>query len=533
MPYATLNDQQYKLGDVNHLLGDGSSTNNNALWAIEVDWFDSGSYSGENESMYAVGMTVERGRQNRWRIGDNGDYIGAQVPMVGHVTITLDNSNGRFTRTNTSSPLYGYLVPDKYIQISVTYKGVRHAIFHGNIKKISTDVATSKATIEAEDGTRLLYTKDANINITTDVLCPAAIESILSDIGWPSRFGSSITDLINAGYGGGMYGGAAVEWPIPYWWARGKAIDEIVKVADAGCGKFCVMADGSFSYISPAASGNYFPITIDAGNFDTYNFTDEKILKTSQAPDDFDEVRTTLRHKVNPLTLYTSVDLWKLETIPPIAAQTSITVWGAFTQNGIDCQGMNIITPVSTTDYTANAAADGSGADMTANISVSITVLGNTVKTVITNGHATDTAYITLMKVRGDALVAENKFSVDYQNELNTLDTLYGNRFIIVDSPFLQTYEKSAQSAVGYYNILNTSRNFLIQVSGRPELQFAPDIMSLVLFDFATFGASWSVPFPTFIQIGYIAWYIKHEWKSENGQDVLTTINIEPALYNY
>lgn len=538
MTYAVYGNNNYQYGNVTRYYGDGSATNNNTLWAIEVDWTNAGVYNGENEAQYAIGLTTERGRQNMWRLGDTGNYIGQQPYMIGTAIITLDNSTDRYTRSNSSGALYGNLLPGRFVRIKATHKGVTFSIFHGKIKSIKThnNESDKTAVIECEDGMRLLYDSDVNTGILLDKKCSELVTEIMTEIAWPSRFGYAASDLINAGYSGGMYGGAATEYTIPYWWGRAKAIDELLNIADAGAAKFVVDANGLFAFHMPAASGRIFPQDIiDTPTLDKFTFTTDKVLKTLHTPDNFDNIRTMAKIKVNPITEYAAVDIWVYGTVTPLAAGSSIDVWGEFSYNTIPCRGNNIVTPVATTDYTANAAADGSGANMTADFSVSVTVLGDNVKVTITNNAAT-TGYITMLKVRGDALVPENTFFVDFDNPLNTNAATYGERFVEVNSPFMQTYEKAAQSMTGWRNVLNTGRTFVFEVLGRAEMQFAPDIMSMIFFDFTDVfdsGAVWQVPFPSFSQVGWIAGYIKHEWLTPNGQDVMTSIIAEPALYNY
>lgn len=100
-----------------------------------------------------------------------------------------------------------------------------------------------------------------------------------------------------------------------------------------------------------------------------------------------------------------AADVWTHGTVEAIPGNSSITIWAAF----YDDQSGNtplpikeITTPASTTDYTANAASDGSGADRTANLSVAVTNFVESAKIELTNSHAS-TIYVTLLKLRGKA----------------------------------------------------------------------------------------------------------------------------------
>lgn len=98
--------------------------------------------------------------------------------------------------------------------------------------------------------------------------------------------------------------------------------------------------------------------------------------------------------------------LWIHGEVESIAAGASLILWAAF----YDAEGgqnklpvKTITTPAATTDYTGNAQSDGGGADMTSDLSIVVTNFVESAKVVITNNHATDTAYLTLMQLRGQA----------------------------------------------------------------------------------------------------------------------------------
>jgi hypothetical protein len=82
------------------------------------------------------------------------------------------------------------------------------------------------------------------------------------------------------------------------------------------------------------------------------------------------------------------------------------------------CSATTIITPVASTDYTANAAQDGSGADLTSSLSVAVE--NRTSAAVLTiNNQGTADLYVTLLKIRGTPLTARQPLtltSVDAQS---------------------------------------------------------------------------------------------------------------------
>lgn len=80
---------------------------------------------------------------------------------AGSATLTLRDDNGDFNIANTSSPLYGKLLPLRKIQIFADYNGVRYPLFYGFITSYTTQFqvgvdAYSKVVLQCVDGFRLL-----------------------------------------------------------------------------------------------------------------------------------------------------------------------------------------------------------------------------------------------------------------------------------------------------------------------------------------------------------------------------------------
>jgi hypothetical protein len=129
-----------------------------------------------------------------------------------------------------------------------------------------------------------------------------------------------------------------------------------------------------------------------------------------------------------------------------IAAGDTIDVWGDYF-NPTNVQqrigGTAQVAPVATTDYLANAAADGSGANKTANVTVVATFFASTVKFTITNSDVA-TVYITKLQCRGKGL---------YDNSPVTVESVstqpYGDRPESIDMPYQSDFN-TAQGLSDY-----------------------------------------------------------------------------------
>jgi hypothetical protein len=115
---------------------------------------------------------------------------------------------------------------------------------------------------------------------------------------------------------------------------------------------------------------------------------------------------------VHPRTTDTSASvLYELTTTnesPSIPSSGSIFINCPFKESSINAYRVaaeSLITPVSGTDWVANSAADGSGTNLTSSVTVTIeTSAANSAELKLVNDHASSTAYVTTLQLRGTAV---------------------------------------------------------------------------------------------------------------------------------
>jgi hypothetical protein len=95
--------------------------------------------------------------------------------------------------------------------------------------------------------------------------------------------------------------------------------------------------------------------------------------------------------------------------------------------------GINMVTPVATTDYTLNANDDGSGADLTANFTVAAVFGGNSAALTVTKNSGAD-GYLTKCQLRGKGVYAFESVIVDLKD--TTSITKYGQMSQRIDMPY-------------------------------------------------------------------------------------------------
>lgn len=170
------------------------------------------------------------------------------------------------------------------------------------------------------------------------------------------------------------------------------------------------------------------------------------------------EVPRTLERMFNRVEVTThpkSIDaaattvLFSLESTPSLSQGESITLWGDYRDPNQTLSlvgGTAMVTPVATTDYLFNSASNGSGTNLTTDLSVTATYFAATVKYVLTNTGAS-TGYITHLQARGKGLY-------DYGPELSvaedtSLQATQGLRVLPVDMPY-QENRNNGQGAAEY-----------------------------------------------------------------------------------
>lgn len=95
--------------------------------------------------------------------------------------------------------------------------------------------------------------------------------------------------------------------------------------------------------------------------------------------------------------------------------------------------GTDMVTPAATTDYTMNAAQNGSGSDLTANFSVTAAYGANQVDYTITNNGGT-TGYVTKLQARGRGLYDYDPLEAEESNE-DSIESI-GESAVTLDMPY-------------------------------------------------------------------------------------------------
>ena len=210
-----------------------------------------------------------------------------------------------------------------------------------------------------------------------------------------------------------------------------RALTEIAKVTQSELGMTWIETDATGKQtLSTRGRNGFQAITSSA------TFTDADIIGAAieYGKDYYNEVLTeTYPRRVDASA--TSV-LFNLDRPVSVGAGATVNISGSYSdpdQKAVEVSGIDMVTPVATTDYLMNTAEDGSGTNITAYLTVTATYGANGVNYELTNSYGS-TGYVTKLQARGKGVYTFQP--VTYSAEYSTGITAHGRRTLRVDMPY-------------------------------------------------------------------------------------------------
>jgi hypothetical protein len=202
----------------------------------------------------------------------------------------------------------------------------------------------------------------------------------------------------------------------------------------------------------------------------TADTTLDNSMSEFSAPSSYQNVYDLIRVTAHPKTLSdTNTEVlcaMPTTVVPQFQDGEEQTFWMEYrhpTDTNLKAGGTDFQTITATTDYTANTLEDGTGTDVTADFTVTVSAFASTGKFVVTNNSG-DVAYLTSLQLRGQGI---------YDIEPMTRESGDGARQLNVDLP----YQNDANVAGGLadyilneYEVLNTQVNEVMFHAGTATL---------------------------------------------------------------
>ena len=497
MSYQVFGNPAFPYGTTSRLYGSGASSDTVTYWTIEVDWDNAGTYSGQSEALYCIGLETQAGRKSKVEYGANGDVIGFKHPDVGTCRITLDNSTRRFDPYYSSGALFGKLLPGRFIRVRATYQGVTYPIFHGNIAKITPydNINHPTVVLDCEDGKRWLMNSDYNTDGVITNENPANYSLAVARTIYPTRFGVSEDLSVASGY------------ELSYIWSDGdvSAMSMITDLIRAHEDKWYIAEDGEFRIYTNLSGPPSFPSTIAS-----LNISEENTLKQFAVPVPWEEITNVRKLSATPRVAKTDYVMWTGVDAPQLAPTESFTYFPTSTYNN---ESVPSEIGTATINITANTAADGSGTNLTLFSGVISGADATGCILTVTNNEPTLTGYVTSINLTGTVYAPEPETTT---TEDATSIATYGRRRLVLNGRLADDVTK-----YNYVGNLLGSPTIEIQMQARPDEQF-----NIPLFYYA------AVNLPRYnivIASGvnrFIA-HVSHKWLDQSGQNVLSTFRLE------
>lgn len=393
-------------------------------YVLEVNWNGDGS-TFVDETANLLTIECVRGR-------DYASQLTGRA-SAGQLIAQLQNPSGRYASFNAAGALYGTLLPAR----KVRWTADAATLWQGFLESIEpspggrSDIPT--VTLRARGPLSRIEAKTASTQVYTVIASGVAVGHLLDDANWPA--GDRTIDT------------GQVEFS--RWKAEGDlALAHLREVEDTEQGYVGESADGKIVYEDVHHRLKTPHLTSQATFSDASGaaLPYEGIRQT----DPWREVYNVVRANVTTWTIQSLGVLWTLtgET-PKIQAAEVLKFWARYPNPDSPPEGDHVdawTTPVASTDYTANAQADGLGADLTADVGIAVSKFANEMLMTFTNNGAA-TAYLTLVRARGTAVFKNDLIRREVEDA--TSQTAYGVRTFPLAGKFYPT-TTHAQSFVEY-----------------------------------------------------------------------------------
>ena len=398
-------------------------------YVLAVDWNNDGDFSDSGENITARTMQVE------WKRGN--DYASQLVgkAVAGTLSATLNNVSGDYSTFNASSSLYGNLLPGRKVKLTGNDGSTTRTLWQGfldSIQPVPSAKGANLAQLKAIGPLGYLNKFDVSTAMFASKYAGALIGEILDVAGWPADDRDLDTGI--------------VEFP-RFWCQSTKTLKALRLVEETETGLLEESADGKIVYRDRHARSVDAKSTASQA---TYSDASGAALAYSHVAqiDPLKFIYNELRAKLqlhsgawilgsaslgvqtelgsDPAVLWTHPEVGSIS--PSIEAGATKTFVAQYPSSG----SANTARAVdfwqnltATTDYLANDAADGSGTNRTANITVTLTKRAQSMDIALENGHSA-TVYITKLQAQGNAVTAKDNFEVTASD--STSQTTFGKR---------------------------------------------------------------------------------------------------------
>ena len=409
-----------------------------------VDWNNDGDFddSDENISSYVQRLEWERGRD----LANNltGEYVSGILKVV------LRNTSGIFSSFNTSSDLYGNILPSRKIRLSmgggsfpytfpITYNQTQWVGYLDSLVPYPDMQGNDIAIMTAIGPLAYLNKKTIKVAKQTDRNTGTAIGDILDAAGWSAD--DRDLDTGNT---------TITRFTIPQ---DTKTIDALRMVENSENGFVSETKDGKIKFEKRQARQTDSNATTSQATLSDATSTSNFRFHTIEQEDSLDNIFNEVNVNVQFFNTDSDADIvWiHAETgsdSPSIPTGQSRIYRAFFPQLTADTTQTHYTnadsidtwtTTAATTDVLANTAANGSGTNATGDLTIVNTKTSNYMDIKLTNGNA-NTVYITKLQARATVTRATDQTQITAND--TTSETAFGKRVFNGTARFIPTSEE-------------------------------------------------------------------------------------------
>ena len=373
-----------------------------------------------------------------WQLGFSAPFD--MMARDNEAKITVINTSRDFSPEYTGGAYYGNLQTGRAVKITSTYLTITRTMWVGWIQGISPAFnITGDRTCElrcngwferaqrqiSKIPIQLAKTADEVIAVVldeSDILPPGITGRWLLGVAnlGTSTYLAAITDYFNALDTGDTTFAYAGDWD-----SNTTVYTAIQSIVEREAGRFWQARTGILQF----APRLWFPVQTTLAA----TFADGMVGMEYTYGEDISNIITT---KYQPRTVGSATaTLSTMSESVAIDASGTLDVQFTFTGDaGVTVGATALITPAATTDYLANSLADGSGVNLTANVTASITDTNATQATVRYTNSGAAAFILATSKLRGTVLTKYNELSVTAIDDTSVL--AYGRH--AYDSPGIQ-----------------------------------------------------------------------------------------------
>lgn len=361
-------------------------------------------------------------------------------------SILLQNTDSRFT-PNKNATVGTAILPNRPLKFNLGFyvNGTTQkliSIFKGLTFQPKENKMDSSCAIDAYDYMRFINDYALESTMYIDQRSDEIITDILTTVGFAATQYVLDEGLNTIGYA---------------WFEKGDTAGErIRKICEAEEATFYQDEDGILRF------ENRRHFSVSPHNISVWDFDPDDIISWEQ--DDSTPIINSVIVKSKPRHVEGVQEIWRDGIEEVLTGGESKDIWINF-ENPIT----SMETPVEDVDYSAYTLTDGGGSNVSANITVTVTLFTTTAKITIEN-TATTTAYVNLLRLRGAPALITSEVNQLFEDTDSI--SKYSRQQLVIENDFIDDEDFAkyySSTLVRKYK--NPLRRIKIVVQGVPQIQ--------------------------------------------------------------